>query len=144
MILLALESSAESSSVAIWQNSKLLSYQIIEAKFGHAERIITQVHKALKQAKLDLDEIDFFVGGRGPGSFTGIRTCLAAITGFSIATGKEYYGVNGLSALGFSCYNKLTNDGEYNDKIVILQLRTQEEDLIIVKNLTKKLKFKKI
>ena len=34
MILLALESSAESSSVAIWQNSKLLSYQIIEAKFG--------------------------------------------------------------------------------------------------------------
>ncbi|GIS15686.1 MAG: hypothetical protein CM15mP117_11180 [Alphaproteobacteria bacterium] len=64
MILLALESSADSSSVAIWQNSKLLAYQIIEAKFGHAERIITQVHKALKQAKLDLDEIDFFVGGR--------------------------------------------------------------------------------
>ena len=122
MILLALESSAESSSVAIWQNSKLLSYQIIEAKFGHAERIITQVHKALKQAKLDLDEIDFFVGGRGPGSFTGIRTCLAAITGFSIATGKGYYGVNGLSALGFSCYNKLTNDGEYNDKIVIFAI----------------------
>ena len=122
MILLALESSAESSSVAIWQNSRILSYQSIEAKFGHAERIITQVHKALKQAKLDLDKIDFFVGGRGPGSFTGIRTCLAAITGFSIATGKGYYGVNSLSALGFSCYNKLNNDGEYNDNIVIFAI----------------------
>ena len=63
MILLALESLFESVQLPFGRIPNF-SYQITEAKFGHAERIIIQVHKALKQAKLNLDEIDFFVGGR--------------------------------------------------------------------------------
>ena len=115
MILLALESSAELSSVAVWKDWRILSHQLTESRFGHAERIINQVDIAIKQAKVEFSQIDFFVGGRGPGSFTGIRTCLAAITGFSIVTNKSFYGVNGLSALGFNRYITLKKMDNYND-----------------------------
>ena len=116
MILLALESSAELSSVAVWKDWRILSHQLTESRFGHAERIINQVDIAIKQAKVEFSQIDFFVGGRGPGSFTGIRTCLAAITGFSVVTNKALYGVNGLSALGFNCFITLKKMDNYNDK----------------------------
>ena len=116
MILLALECSAELSSVAVWKDWKVLGHQIVESKFGHAERIIIQVEKAIKQAEIDLSEIDFFVGGRGPGSFTGIRTCLAAITGFSIATEKPFYGINGLSAMGFANHIRHKKKSNHHEK----------------------------
>lgn len=119
MILLALESSAELSSVAVWKDWNVLAHQIVESKFGHAERIIIQVEKAIKQAEIDLSEIDFFVGGRGPGSFTGIRTCLAAIAGFSIATEKPFYGINGLSALGFANYIRHKKESNLHEKMRI-------------------------
>ena len=122
MILLALECSAYLSSVAVWKDSKVLSHQIVEAKFGHAERIIIQVEKAIKQANIDLSQIDLFVGGRGPGSFTGIRTCLSAITGFSIALNKASYGVNGLSASGLDLYLKLKERNNYNGKTRIFAI----------------------
>ena len=122
MILLALESSAEISSVAVWKDSEVLSHQIVESRFGHAERIVIQAERAIKQASINLNQIDIFVGGRGPGSFTGIRTCLAAITGFSIATDKAFYGVNCLSALGFATYSKLKKRDNYDEKISIFAI----------------------
>ena len=122
MILLALESSAELSSVAVWKDGNVLAHQIVESKFGHAERIIIQVEEAIKQAKIDLSEIDFFVGGRGPGSFTGIRTCLAAITGFSIASKKPFYGINGLSALGFAYYVRHKKKSNHQKKMRIFAI----------------------
>ena len=86
MILLALESSADLSSVAIWQDTKILAHQFVKEKYGHAERIVLQADAVLRQSKIKINDIDYFIGGRGPGSFTGIRTCLAAVTGFSIVT----------------------------------------------------------
>ncbi len=122
MILLALECSAELSSAAVWKDSEILSHQIVESKFGHAERIITQVEKAVKQASIDFSQIDFFVGGRGPGSFTGIRTCLSAITGFSIASDKAFYGVNCLSALAFANYSKIKKNYNCDHKMKIFAI----------------------
>ena len=122
MILFAFESSAELCSVAVWKDAKILSHRLIEAKYGHAESIVSQADAVIEQAEIDLGDIDFFLGGRGPGSFTGIRTCLAATTGYSIAANRECYGVNGLSALGFCCFHNLINKNIYNEKTVILAL----------------------
>ena len=120
MILFTLESSADSSSVAIWQDSKILAHQFFGAKYGHAERIVMQAEDVLSQAKIKISDIDYFIGGRGPGSFTGIRTCLAAVTGFSIAADTLCFGVNGLSALGFNCFESLKNTNLYNKNNLIV------------------------
>jgi len=122
MILLALESSADSSSVAIWQDAKILAHQFVEAKYGHAERIVMQADNVLSQAKIKISDIDYFIGGRGPGSFTGIRTCLAAVTGFSIVADAPCYGINGLSALGFACSERLKNTDINIEKKVVLAI----------------------
>ena len=122
MILLALESSADSSSAAIWQDAKILAQQFVEAKYGHAERIVIQADAVLNQAKIQISDIDYFVGGRGPGSFTGIRTCLAAVTGFSIVSDTPCFGINGLSALGFACSENLKNSDIHNEKKVVLAI----------------------
>lgn len=120
MILLALESSGDFSSVAIWQDAKILAHQFVEAKYGHAERIVLQADAVLRQSKIKIDDIDYFIGGRGPGSFTGIRTCLAAVTGFSIVADKPSYGINGLSALGFACFESSKKTDIWDKKIVVL------------------------
>ena len=122
MILLALESSADSSSVAIWQDAKILAHQFVEAKYGHAERIVMQAEAVLSQAKIKISDIDYFIGGRGPGSFTGIRTCLAAVIGFSIVADTPCFGINGLSALGFACSASLKNTDIQNEKLVVLAI----------------------
>lgn len=120
MILLALESSGDFSSVAIWQDAKILAHQFVEAKYGHAERIVLQADAVLRQSKIKINDIDYFIGGRGPGSFTGIRTCLAAVTGFSIVADKPSYGINGLSALGFACFESSKKTDIWDKKIVVL------------------------
>ena len=93
MNLLAFDTSTELLSVCANQHE--VSY------FGaleHAERIIPLTAQALNAAGLELKNVDAFVVGAGPGSFTGLRVGFATIQGFAIATGKPCYSIPSLDA----------------------------------------------
>lgn len=98
-IILALESSGASSSVALYHQGQVIGFERFDAPHGHAERLVLQASACLQQADMSFNQLTHIAAGRGPGSFTGMRTCLATATGFSLAHGAQAVGVNGLSAL---------------------------------------------
>ncbi len=103
MKILAIETSTMLGGVAIMDETRGL---VIEAKLNvktaHSERLMTGIDHALKQAGLDISDIDVFGVAIGPGSFTGLRIGLSAVKGFSYATGKPVVSVPSLEAFAWN------------------------------------------
>ena len=83
--LLALETSSPVLSVAVKKGAG----PILESSFDrggvtppvHSEHLIPSIDRLLKKIRLSLQDIDAFLMGRGPGSFTGLRIGFAALKG---------------------------------------------------------------
>ena len=66
-----------------------------------AEQLFRSVEFLMRSTTLTLADIDLFVAGRGPGSFTGLRVGLAAMEGFAAAHGRRGVGISTLEALAW-------------------------------------------
>lgn len=103
MKILAIETSTMLGGVAIMGDTEGL---IIETKLNvkstHSERLMTEVDHALRQAGMDISDIDVFGVAIGPGSFTGLRIGLSTVKGFSYATGKPIVSVPSLEAFAWN------------------------------------------
>lgn len=77
MYLLAFDTSLTKTYVALSQNDKVLTSQIVESKDGvyHSEFLTEKISEILTQNSLELSQINAVITDIGPGSFTGIRTC---------------------------------------------------------------------
>ncbi len=106
--ILALDSTAEVSSVAVCQGEKLLSEITINTGNTHSQTLLPAVEQALKMAELDVDDIDIFACSTGPGSFTGVRIGVATIKGIAYGKNKPCISVSTLEALA---YNLTGNKG---------------------------------
>lgn len=120
-IILALESGGDASSAAICLPSGRMFHTITQARHGHAERLASQIEQVREQANLPFADITHIAAGCGPGSFTGIRVCLAAATGLILAGGAEPVGIHMLEAL---LYQASQTDDEV-PVIAILDSRRQ-------------------
>lgn len=101
-LILAIEASGDASAAAILRADGQIFQEIHHAKHGHAERLIGQITSVLAQAHCTLNEITHIAAGCGPGSFTGMRVCLATAQGLLLASAAQAIGVNGLAALAHS------------------------------------------
>lgn len=103
MRILAIETSTMVGGVAIMGETEgLIAEQRLNVRTAHSERLMSAVAQALKQAGLQISDIDVFGLSTGPGSFTGLRIGLSAIKGFSFATGKPVVSVPTLEALAWN------------------------------------------
>lgn len=69
---------------------------------GHAETLIGRIEWMLAEGGRKPGEVDLFVYGKGPGTFTGLRIGLATVKGMAMACGAPIKGVSSLEALAFS------------------------------------------
>ena len=97
IVILALESSADLASAAVWTADGRQVQQCHAARHGHAALITDLAQTALAEAGITAGDITHVAAGRGPGSFTGIRVALAAAKGFALATGAVGMGVSCLA-----------------------------------------------
>jgi len=97
--ILALESASDASSAAIYLPSGEVIQNLVEARHGHAERLTAQIDDILRQANYRFSDITHIAAGCGPGSFTGIRVCLAAAKGLLLAGTAEPVGISLLEAM---------------------------------------------
>lgn len=80
--LLALDTSTEHLSVAVQYASRVWVHSGVGGAQASASLIPT-IRSLLAQAHLSLDELDALVFGRGPGSFTGVRTACSVAQGLA-------------------------------------------------------------
>ena len=99
MIAIAFESSGGKASVAISRDGNILAQAENPARHGHAAWLLTLARDALAEAGLNAADCDIVLGGRGPGSFTGIRVALAAAKGLGIACDIPVRGLPSLEAM---------------------------------------------
>jgi len=98
MSLLALDTSTEYCSCAIWRNGKILSRGELAGQ-RHSDILLPMIDGLLKDAGLGLGQLDGIAFGAGPGSFTGIRIACSVVQGLALGAGLPVVPVCTLEAL---------------------------------------------
>jgi len=83
MNILAVDSSTHNTSLCIECDGEVRFDFNRRLKFG-ASKLINFIDKALKKSSLGLEDIDTFLVGKGPGSFTGLRISFSIIKAFMV------------------------------------------------------------
>lgn len=92
MNLLAFETSSRVLSVALKKGRGPILRSTVRGYLNHAENLIPAIDHLLRKKKLKLYDIDAFLIGRGPGSFTGLRIGFATLKGFLAVKKKPCFG----------------------------------------------------
>lgn len=105
MRLLALETSAEACSAALYLNGVVT--QCLEPQpRRHGELILPMLEGLLARAGVGLRDLDAVAFGRGPGSFTGVRIAVAVAQGVAFGAGLPTVPVSTLAALAQGEYRQ--------------------------------------
>ena len=99
MKILALDSTAKTSSVAVLENGTLLGLFSVNIQNTHSETLLPMVKSILESLKLTNEDIDAYAVSEGPGSFTGVRIGVATIKGLAFGREKPCVGVSTIEAL---------------------------------------------
>ena len=99
MIILSCETSTLLGSVAVLEDDHVLSSVESLRKNSHSDSLNIFIEQALLKSKKKLSDVDLFVTGIGPGSFTGIRISLNTIKTFGYCYNKPVLGINSLHSL---------------------------------------------
>lgn len=70
-----------------------------ELKSGHAERLMPMVRATMAEAGVSFADLTRIAVTLGPGTFTGVRTGIAAARAFRLATGLEVVGATSLAVM---------------------------------------------
>ncbi|MBN2119908.1 MAG: tRNA (adenosine(37)-N6)-threonylcarbamoyltransferase complex dimerization subunit type 1 TsaB [Candidatus Omnitrophica bacterium] len=108
MNILVIENSTPSLSIALCKQGKI--FQENTAASDASREIIPITDKLLNKAGLDINEINAFSVGLGPGSFTGLRIACSTVKGFHAALKKPIIGLSSFIAVAqeISCPGKKT------------------------------------
>jgi tRNA threonylcarbamoyladenosine biosynthesis protein TsaB len=96
--LLALETSSEWCSAALWLDGQVLSREVLAGQ-THSEQLLPMVEELLGEAGVSLAALDAIAFGSGPGSFTGLRIACGVAQGLAFAAGLPVVTVTSLLAL---------------------------------------------
>ncbi len=97
--LLCVDTATPVESVALWVDGELAVERAVRRKRGHGPGLIDDIDGVLTDAGIALAEVEAFVCGLGPGSFTGLRIALATLKGLAMACGRPLYGARTTAAL---------------------------------------------
>ena len=99
MKILAFDTSNQPLSVAIVEDNRILTEQLINMKRNHSIQLMPAIEEALKQTKLTLGEMDYIAVANGPGSYTGLRIAVTIAKSLAWAQDIQLIGVSSLKVL---------------------------------------------
>lgn len=105
MNLIALETSSQHLSVALWRDGALLE-RAAAVPNGGSERLLPWVDELLTEARIDFAALDGVAFGAGPGGFTGLRLACGVAQGLAFGLDLPVIGVSTLEALAFAAHRQ--------------------------------------
>ena len=99
MIVLGLDTTGDTGSVAVWRTrAGLVAERSFEGPRAHSVRLPGELLACLHDADLRLEDVDAFGVATGPGSLTGLRVGIATVQGLAFALDRPVVGVSALEA----------------------------------------------
>lgn len=98
MKILALETSTEFCSVALWYGAAMLARDVRVGQ-GHSEAVLPLVEELFSAAGVGVRDLDGVAFGAGPGSFTGLRIACGVAQGIAFGADLPVVPVSTLLAL---------------------------------------------
>jgi tRNA threonylcarbamoyladenosine biosynthesis protein TsaB len=96
--ILALETSGDYCSVALWRDGTIDEREILAGQ-RQSGLLIDMVHELLGDCGMTLLQLDGLAYGAGPGSFTGLRVACGVVQGLAMGIDKPVVGIGTLMAL---------------------------------------------
>lgn len=102
MTLLGIDTSGKTASVAVCTENSVLAQTTVYTKLTHSQVILPICKEVLKNAGMELSQIDGIAAAAGPGSYTGLRIGIAAVKAMCFALGKPCIGISTLESLAYN------------------------------------------
>lgn len=98
MLILALETSTELGSCALWRDG-VVAERICPTGKSHSETLLPLVRELLAEAGVKVGQLDALAFGVGPGAFTGLRIACGAAQGLAVAANLPLIPVTSLETM---------------------------------------------
>ena len=102
MIILGLETSGGTASVAVCKRDGIIAQTGLLSNRTHSQIIMPMLKDVLRYAELSLEDIYGFAVSQGPGSYTGLRIGVSAIKAIGFSLSKQCAGISTLESLAFN------------------------------------------
>lgn len=89
MNILAIDTTSTGLSIALVKGDKTYSFTKQIGKSGHSATLMPEIDNMLKSHDVNVNDLDVVAVNVGPGSFTGIRIGVSAMTAIAFATGAK-------------------------------------------------------
>lgn len=99
MLILSLDSTALTASVALSDDDKFLAGVTLNIGNKHSTTLLPSVKFVMEQAGKSVNDVDLFAATAGPGSFTGVRIGVATVKGLALGRNVPCIGVSSLETM---------------------------------------------
>jgi tRNA threonylcarbamoyladenosine biosynthesis protein TsaB len=100
--ILAVDTSSPQAGFALASGERLLAAFVDETARPHSQSFFPNLAKLFELAGVKPEQLDGLAANTGPGSFTGLRVGLAAISGLAQTLSRPAFGVNTLDLTALS------------------------------------------
>ncbi len=99
MNIFGIDTCCMAATAAVLSDDRLVAQIVQNNKRTHSQKIMPMIEFMLKEAEIELSDIDCFAAAVGPGSFTGVRIGVATVKALAHMTDKPCVAVSTLHAL---------------------------------------------
>ncbi len=100
-MLLAIDTSTNTASLALVQDSQVLAELTWHCGQNHTIELLPQLVHLLNQTKLSLQSLNGVIVARGPGSFNGLRVGISTAKGLAFSLGIPIVGISTLEVAAY-------------------------------------------
>ncbi|MEP5362268.1 MAG: tRNA (adenosine(37)-N6)-threonylcarbamoyltransferase complex dimerization subunit type 1 TsaB [Reichenbachiella sp.] len=112
-LILGIDTSTSSGSVALLKNGLLVGSQLYSIEKSHSNLLHVMIEQMMGNAGCKMNELSAVAVAEGPGSYTGLRIGVSASKGLCLALDIPLIAVNTLEAMAYQMYRRSTEDVTY-------------------------------
>ena len=102
MIVLGIDTSTQVNTIALLKDGQLLCETVLNTNKNHSQRLMPMIDVLLKEAELEIENIDGVAVASGPGSFTGLRIGMTTGKALAWSLSKPIVGIPTLDGIAFN------------------------------------------